>query len=105
MKRIRYAVVPVLAALLFGVGGTAQADSYGLAFRSNGIYFDYQYGYRDHGHSRHYHYRRHHYSRPFWGPPRYRHPPRYGHFGYRSGPPVRHFYGYGHRHHRHHRRW
>lgn len=105
MKPARYAILPVLAALMFGLGGTARADSVGLAFGPAGIYyFDYHSGYyHQDQHYRHdYKGYRHDYRRPYRAHPPYWYG--YRSYGYRYHPPVRRFYGHDyHRWHGEHR--
>jgi hypothetical protein len=102
MKPVRYAILPALAVLLFGIGGTARADSVGLAFWPGGIYyFDYNSGYRQYGGYRHEYERRHNdrrhaYEGPSWVRPPYWHG--YRSYGYSYRPPVRRFYGHDHDH-------
>ena len=122
MKLVRYAIVPALAAMLFGFVPSASADSVGLALGPGGVYFDYHAGYAhrgDYGHERHYrrydrddryhryhrddrYHRYHRYEHSYRVYPSYRHGERYGYYGYYeywSRPPVHRFYGreYHHR--------
>lgn len=99
MKCIRYALIPAVAALMFGVGGAAHADSYKLYFGSPGVAFGFKSGHGHYGHGSHYYPRRHVYKRHYRAYPRYGH----GHYkrGYRHGyykhgyrHPGRHYYGH-----------
>lgn len=107
MKRIRYALLSAAAALMFGLGGTAQADSFKLYIGTPGA-FGFNSGHGYYGHKSHYqrrhvykrHYRGH---RKYWrGGQRYGHYKpwyghRYGHYKPRYGHPGRH-YGHKYRH-------
>jgi len=101
MKSIRYLLLPVMAALLMGVGNIARADRGDLTVRAHGFYFGYDVGprhYRRHGHPRHYkrYYRYHprYHQRYYWHGPRYRH---HGYWRWHRWHGPRH--GHGLRHH------
>lgn len=110
MHRIRYLLIPAVAALLFGVGGTAQAGSFKLYIESPGAY-GFKSGHRHYGYKSHYP-RRHAYKRYYRSYPRYWHgghhyghyKPRFRHPGHRYGhykPWFRHpgrHYGHKYRH-------
>lgn len=90
MKRIRYALVPAVAALMFGLGGTAQADSFKLYIGSPGA-FGFQSGHGYYGPKSHYQ-RRHVYKRHYRGHRKYwRGGHRYGHYKPRYRHPGRHY--------------
>lgn len=110
MKRIRYALIPAVAALMFGVGGTANADSYKLYFGSPGVSFGFKSGHGHYGHKSYYYPRRHVYKRHYRAYPRYWHGHRHGYYKHGYRHPGRHYYGHKYRHygfkhgHRGHRR-
>ncbi len=93
MKCIRYVLVPALAAMLFGIGGAARADSFGIYFGSPGAPFGFKSGHYGHYGHRGYSPRRYHYRHHYRAYPRYWHGPRHGYYKHGYGHPGR-YYGY-----------
>lgn len=102
MRRIRHALIPAAAVLLFGIGGAAQADSYRLYFGSPGASIGFKSGHYGHYGHRGYYPRRHYYKHHYRPYPRYWHGPRHGYYkhGYRH-PGRYHGYKHGYRGYKH----